>query len=53
MSFCQTGKYTGIEKNGIYTLYSICVYGKASHMRDFPHRVKFMLECHIFGVRKM
>ena len=34
-------------------LYSRCVYGKASHMRDFPYCVKFMMESHIFGVREI
>ena len=39
--------------NNLTTLHSRCVYGKASHVRDFPHCVKCMLECHIFGVRNM
>ena len=38
---------------GISILYSRCVYGKASHMKDFPHCEKCRLECHIFGVKKM
>ena len=37
-----------ITVHGNSTLYSRCVYVKASHMRDFPHGVKCMLECHIF-----
>ena len=42
-----------VQRSGNSILYSRCVYGKASHMRDFPHCVKCMLECHIFGVRKI
>ena len=37
------------ENIGNSTSYSRWKYGKATHMRDIPYRIKFMLECHMLG----
>ena len=47
----MTNKYPSINDFSLVgnsAVYSRCVYGKASHVRDFPHWVKCVLECHIF-----